>query len=58
MSNKKNIQRFEKFYTLFKELGIIRDLDNNIQNWSYDGLDEVSRAAEKVKEKMKKNGII
>ena len=58
MRNKRSIHRFEKFYKLFKELGIIRDLDNKIENWTYTGLDEVNKAATLVKEKMKTNGII
>ena len=58
MKNKKNIYRFEKFYNLFKELGIIRDLDNKVENWTYKGLDEVNRSASLVKEKMNINGII
>ena len=58
MRNKRSIHRFDKFYKLFKELGIIRDLDNKIENWTYTGLDEVNKAATLVKEKMKTNGII
>ena len=58
MANKKSIYRFEKFYKLFKDLGIIRNLDDKIENWNYKGLDEVNIAATLVKEKMKKNGII
>ncbi len=58
MDHKMNINRFEKFYKLFKDLGIIRNLENKIEHWTYDGLDEVNRAANLVKEKMKKNGII
>jgi len=58
MSNKRSIYRFEKFYKLFKDLGVIRNLEDKIEHWTYDGLDEVSRAAYLVKERMKKNGII
>ena len=58
MSNKISIHRFEKFYKLFQDLGIIRYLDDKIEYWSYKGLDEVNRAAYLVKEKMRKNGII
>ena len=58
MSQKRNIYRFEKFYKLFKDLGIIRDLDDKIEHWTYNGLDEVNRAASLVKEKMKTDGII
>ena len=57
MKNKRSIHRFEKFYNLFKELGIIRDLENKIEKWTYKGLDEVNKAALLVKEKMKQNGI-
>ena len=56
--NKRSIYRFEKFYKLFKDLGIIRDLEDKIEYWKYEGLDEVNRAANLVKEQMKKNGII
>jgi len=58
MSHKRSIHRFKKFYKLFKDLGIIRDLEDKIEHWTYNGLDEVNRAASIVKEKMKKNGII
>ena len=58
MKNKRSIHRFEKFYKLFKDLGIIRDLDDKIEHWTYNGLDEVNRAASLVKEKMKTDGII
>jgi len=58
MKHKKSIHRFEKFYKLFKDLGIIRDLEDKIEYWKYEGLDEVNRAANLVKEQMKKNGII
>ena len=58
MDHKKSIYRFEKFYKLFNDLGIIKNLDNKIENWSYEELDEVNKAASSVKEKMKENGII
>ena len=58
MNNKRSIHRFNKFYKLFKDLGIIRDLEDKIEHWTYNGLDEVNRAASIVKERMKKNGII
>ena len=58
MSHKRSIHRFEKFYQLFKDLGIIRNLEDKIEHWTYNGLDEVNRAASLVKEKMKTNGII
>ena len=45
-------------YDQFKKLGIIKELDDSIDNWSYDKLDEVNRIVPKIKEKMKLNGII
>ena len=58
MKNKEAYIDLKKFYQLFKELGIIRDLDNKIENWTYTGLDEVNKAASLLKKKMKTNGII
>ena len=58
MNHRLSIHRFEKFYKLFKDLGIIRNLENKIEHWTYEGLNEVNRAASQVKEQMKKNGII
>tara|TARA_B100001093_G_scaffold446162_1_gene450284 strand:- start:613 stop:1563 length:951 start_codon:yes stop_codon:yes gene_type:complete len=53
----KNNERFKNFYTQFKKLGIIRDLEDNIELWSYNHLDEVNRIAPIIKERMKLNGI-
>ena len=58
MKPNRSIRRFKSFYTQFKELGITKELTDNIDNWSYDKLDEVNRIAPLIKEKMKKNGII
>ncbi len=58
MKPKRNIYRFEKFYKLFKDLGIIRDLEKEIDFWGYNKLNEVSRVALLLKKKMKQNGII
>jgi hypothetical protein len=58
MKPKRNIYRFKKFYKLFKDLGIIRDLEEKIDFWGYNKLNEVSRVALLLKEKMKQNGII
>jgi len=58
MKPNKSIRRFKSFYTQFKDLGIAKELTDNIDSWSYDRLDEVNRIAPLIKEKMKKNGII
>ncbi|MDB9784450.1 mitochondrial fission ELM1 family protein [Pelagibacteraceae bacterium] len=54
----KNNKKFKNFYTQFKKLGIVRDLEDKIDMWSYNQLDEVNRVAPIIKEKMKLNGII
>ena len=54
----KNNTRFKNFYSQFSKLGIIRELEDNINLWSYAQLDEVNRIAPLIKEKMKSNGII
>ncbi len=58
MKTNKNNARFKKFYTLFNELGITRELNNNVEEWSYESLNELDRIAPLIKNKMKINGII
>ena len=58
MSPIKNNNRFKFFYSQFKKLGIIRDLEESVDLWSYNQLDEVNRIAPIIKNKMKNNGII
>jgi len=58
MKPTKRIRRFNRFFNQFKDLGIIKELTDNIDSWSYDKLDEVNRIAPLIKEKMKQNGII
>ena len=54
----RNNNRFKNFYTQFKKLDIIRDLEDNINIWNYDQLDEANRIAPIIKERMRSNGII
>ena len=35
---KKNDKRFQKFRNLFKELNIIRNLGEDLENWNYEKL--------------------
>ena len=58
MQAKKNNYRFQKFFSKFRELNIIKDLTDKIDLWSYDKLDEVNRISPIIIEKIKKNGII
>ena len=52
MKAKKNNYRFKKFYKLFKELGIVRDLGEKTENWKYEKLNEAERIAVKIKNKL------
>tara|TARA_Y100000816_G_scaffold232133_1_gene177482 strand:+ start:719 stop:1669 length:951 start_codon:yes stop_codon:yes gene_type:complete len=58
MKPKKSIRRFKSFFNQFKDLGILKELNDSVDSWSYDKLDEVNRIAPIIKEKMKLNGII
>ncbi len=51
-SNKKN-ERFLKFFELFKSLNIIKDLNNIVEEWNYDKLNETDRVSEYIKDKLK-----
>jgi len=58
MKPKKWNGRFKKFYSQLSNLGITKELNNVVENWSYESLNEVSRIAPLIKSKMKQNGII
>ena len=58
MKSLKPTGRFKKFYSQLRDLGITRELENSVESWSYNKLNEVTRIAPIVKAKMKKNGII
>ena len=58
MKSFKPTGRFKKFYSQLKDLGITRELEDRIESWSYNNLNEVNRIAPIVKAKMKKHGII
>ena len=49
---KKNDKRFQKFRNLFRELNITRNLGEEVENWSYQKLDETNRVAKIIKKKM------
>jgi mitochondrial fission protein ELM1 len=48
----KNDQRIRKFRELFSKLNIIKKLNNNLENWSYQKLDETNRVAGIIKQKI------
>jgi len=58
MKSIKNNYRFKNFYTKLNKLGITKELNDNVETWSYESLNEVNRIAPLIKSKMKSNGII
>ena len=50
---KKNDKRFQRFRNLFRELNIIRNLGEDLENWNYQKLDETNRVANIIKQKIK-----
>ena len=58
MNSIKNNYRFIKFYSKLNDLGITRELKDNVETWSYEKLNEVDRIAPLIKSRMKSNGII
>ena len=58
MQSIKNNYRFKRFYNKLYELGITRELKDNVDTWSYEKLNEVDRITPLIKSKMKSNGII
>tara|TARA_Y100001970_G_scaffold282035_1_gene394049 strand:- start:2780 stop:3733 length:954 start_codon:yes stop_codon:yes gene_type:complete len=55
IATSKNDYRFREFNKLFKELGIIKNLDNTIEEWNYNKLDETKRISTYLKEKINKH---
>ena len=53
MPNVKKNYRFQKFFELFKSLNIIKNLDNSVEKWNYQKLNETDRISSYIKEKLK-----
>ena len=53
MKAKKNNYRFKKFFRLFKEMGITRDLGEQVESWTYNKLNEAARIATIINSKLK-----
>ena len=54
MKAKKNNYRFKRFFDLFKKMGIVRDLGDKIEIWSYNKHNEAQRIALELKSKIEK----
>ena len=53
MKPKRDNYRFKKFFKLFKEIGIIRDLGEQIESWTYNKFNEAERIATIINSKLK-----
>jgi len=51
MKSFKPTGRFKKFYSQLRDLGITRELEDRVESWSYNSLNEVNRIAPIVKTK-------
>ena len=53
----KNNNRFQKFFEMFKKLNIIKDLDDKLEDWKYEKLNETDRISGYIKSKIKNYDI-
>ncbi len=53
MKAKKNNYRFKRFFELFKQMGITRDLGKKVETWTYNKHNEAQRIALEIKNKIK-----
>ena len=53
MPTKKKNERFKRFFKLFKSMNIIKDLEDSVEEWSYEKLNETDRISGYIKEKLK-----
>ena len=53
MPNIKKNERFQKFFELFKSLNIIKNLENSVEKWNYEKLNETDRISSYIKEQLK-----
>jgi len=54
MKAKRNNYRFKRFFELFKQIGITRNLGEKIENWTYKKHNEALRIANELKNKINK----
>ena len=53
MRAKKNNYRFKRFFELFKQMGITRDLGEKVETWTYNKHNEAQRIAAEIQNKIK-----
>ena len=57
MPHIKNNDRFKKFFEMFKKLNITRDLENKVEDWKYEKLNETDRISGYIRGRIKNNEI-
>ena len=57
MPHVKKNNRFQKFFEMFKKLNIIKDLDDKLEDWNYEKLNETDRISGYIKNKIKNYDI-
>ena len=57
MPHVKKNNRFQKFFEMFKKLNIIKDLDDKLEDWKYEKLNETDRISGYIKSKIKNYDI-
>jgi len=50
--SKRDDHRFRQFRDLFSKLNIIKNLNNSLEIWKYEKLDETNRIANLIKQKL------
>ncbi len=53
MKAKRNNYRFNRFYELYKQMGITRNLGEKVETWTYKKHNEAQRIALELKDKIK-----
>jgi len=53
MQPKRNNYRFKRFYKLFRELGVIKNLGEKVENWTYNSFNEAERIAAIINSRLK-----
>ena len=46
--------RFKKFFELFKSLNVTKDLENSVENWKYEKLNETNKISGYIRNELKK----
>jgi len=54
MKNKRNNYRFKKFFQLFRDMGITKNLGEKVEHWKYNNFNESKRVAKIINDRLNK----